>query len=122
MKKIAILLSIVFFMMMFSCKKNQLNGKSVIQGSVKHHSKVIPNAKVYIKFKAKEFPGRDFSVYDAMVTADSLGVYSIKCYKGDYYLFGTGYDSQISENVFGGTPVHIRNNETVDIDIAVTED
>lgn len=122
MKKIAVLLSIVFFMVIVSCKKNQLGGKSNIHGKVMHHSKAIANAKVYIKFKATEFPGRDVTLYDGMVTADSTGAYSIDCYKGDYYLFGTGYDNQIFKDVFGGTPVHIRNHEKIEIDLAVTED
>ena len=53
--------------------------------------------------------------------ADAEGHYEIKCYKGDYFLYGVGYDNSIQEIVTGGIAVHIRNNETVNVDVAVTE-
>lgn len=107
---------------LFACKKNQLGGKSTIKGTVLHHSKPIPNATVYIKFKAKDFPGSDTTKYDDHVKADVNGNYEIKCYKGDYYLYGYGYDYSVSPpRVVGGVPVHIRNKETVTVDVAVTE-
>ena len=107
----------------FSCKKNELGGKSTIKGAVKHHAKVIANATVFIKFNAKEFPGTDTTLYDAKVKADADGNYIIKCYKGDYYLFGLGSDYALPPpyKVTGGLSVHIRNKESIDIEIAVTE-
>lgn len=106
-----------------SCKKNQAGGKSTIKGKVAHHSKVIPFATVFIKFKAKDFPGSDTTVYDTKVHADANGEYSFSCYKGDYFLYGRGIDdAAVPPLVVGGAPVHIRNNETVQADIAVTED
>lgn len=121
--KKVIFISLFFLALIFACKKNQLGGKSVIQGKVVHHSKKIANATIFIKFKTKEFPGADTNLYDTKVRADKDGNYSIKCYKGDYYLYGYGYDYTIDPPyiVLGGTPVHIRNNETTDIDVAVTE-
>lgn len=109
--------------MFFSCKKDQLGGKSTIKGAVKHHVKLIGNATVFIKFNAKDFPGADTTVYNAKVRADANGNYSINCYKGNYYLYAIGYDQDViaPHIVSGGTPVNIRNNETVDIDLAVTE-
>lgn len=108
-------------MVAYSCKKNQLGGNATIEGNVLHHAKLIPNATVYIKFNAKEFPGFDAGKYDDKVTADASGHYSIKCYKGDYYLFGAGFDDQLPDSVFGGLAVHIRNKEKVNADLAVTE-
>lgn len=121
--KTVFLCGLMFSLLIYACKKNQLGGKSIIQGKVLHHSKPIANASVFIKFKAKEFPGKDTAQYDAKVRSDSLGNYSLKCYKGDYYLYSYGHDYTILPPyiVVGGTPVHIRNNETVDIDVAVTE-
>jgi hypothetical protein len=121
MKKILTLSGLLILLCCYSCKKNQLGGKSTIEGSVMHHARLIPNAIVYIKFNAKDFPGADLSAYDDKVTADADGHYSIKCYKGDYYLYGVGYDDQIQDNVYGGLPVHIRNKEKVQVDVAVTE-
>lgn len=121
MKKIVAFTLLI--LLAFGCKKNQLGGKSTISGTIKHHAKVIGNATVYIKFNAKEFPGTDVSVYDDKVTADASGNYTIKCYKGDYYLFAVGYDYAIEPpyTVVGGSPVHIRTKEDVQIDLAVTE-
>jgi hypothetical protein len=117
-----IILGIIVLVISFSCKKNQLGGNSTVLGKVFHHSKAIAGASVYIKFNAKEFPGTDVSVYDSKVLADKDGNYSFTCYKGDYYLYGVGIDNQSPPlPVFGGTPLHIRSNESITIDIAVTE-
>lgn len=122
MKKI-ILVVLISFLALSGCKKNQLGGKSTISGVIKHHSKLIANATVFIKFKSKEFPGPDTTAYDDKVKADASGSYTIKCYKGDYYLFAVGYDYSIPApyRVVGGSPVNIRNKEKVTIDLAVTE-
>ncbi len=106
-----------------SCKKNQLDGNSIIRGKVVHHSKAIAGARVFIKFNAKEFPGKDTSIYDAKVLADANGNFNFYCYKGDYYLFGYGQDLAIDPPyiVIGGVPVKIRTKEQVDLQIAVTE-
>ena len=118
MKKIILLL---VPLLILSCKKNQLGGTSTIKGTVLHHERFIANATVYIKFNSKDFPGTDVSKYDANVAADASGNYSLKCYKGDYYLYGVGYDPEIKEPVTGGIPIHIRNHETVNTDVPVTE-
>lgn len=105
-----------------SCHKEGPGGKSAVTGYVAHHSHKIPNAIVYIKYNATEFPGADVSKYDASVTADANGYYLIKdLYKGDYYVYGFGYDSSIQENVVGGIGVKLKRNETKTTDIPVTE-
>lgn len=116
------LLFIVTVMLFASCKKEGTGGKSTIKGIVKHHSTIIANAIVYIKYGAKDFPGADVSNYDANVTCDANGNYEIKeLRKGDYYLYGVGYDSAISANVYGGLSAKLRNNESKNVDIAVVE-
>lgn len=106
-----------------ACKKNQLGGNATISGTVRHHAKPISDAVVYIKFNAKEFPGHDVAAYDDKVTVDAAGNYSIRCYKGDYYLYSVGRDPAIVAPylVTGGAPVRIRAKEEVRIDLAVTE-
>ena len=124
-KKIILLSSLlIIFIFLFSCKKNQLGGQSTISGQVMHHSKVIANAAVFIKFNATEFPGADTLLYDSKVRADGNGNYSFNCYKGDYFLYGFGFDYAIPApyHVVGGLPVHIRNNEKKEINVAVTEE
>ena len=107
-----------------SCKKNEIGGKSTIKGHVSHHSRAIAYSAVFIKFNATEFPGADTTKYDSKVRADADGNYSFKVYKGDYYLYGFGFDYTIPSpyHVVGGLHVHIRNRETVDTDVAVTEE
>jgi hypothetical protein len=122
MKKIILLSASAFLVMLFACKKNQLGGSSTVFGVVAHHEKPIPNAVVYVKFNAKEFPGSDSTKYDAIVAADANGSYSFKCYRGNYYLYATGVDnSGTPEYVSGGVPVRVRSNETFEADVAVTE-
>lgn len=110
-------------LLILSCKKNQIGGKAEVKGYVKHHGKAISYARVFIKYNAKDFPGSDTNLYDAKVFADENGFYSIKFYKGDYYLYGYGYDYAIPAPyiVVGGTSVHLRYNEKKDLDLYVTE-
>ena len=106
-----------------SCKKNQTGGKATLKGTVMHHSKPIPDAYIYIKYKATEFPGDDYKLYDTYVQADGSGNYSISFYKGTYYLYAVGRDLDIPSpyEVKGGMSVSLRNKETLVKDIAVTE-
>jgi len=114
---------LVISLTFFSCKKNELGGTGIIKGTVKHHAKIIGKATVYIKFNAKEFPGTNVSLYDDKVVADELGNYKISCFKGDYYLYAVGFDDDVPPPsiVSGGAPVKIRNRETVEIELAITE-
>ncbi|MDP1802460.1 MAG: hypothetical protein Q8L81_13965 [Bacteroidota bacterium] len=123
MKRYILYIFILTGIVFYSCKKNNIGGTAEIKGIVKHHAKIIANATVYIKFNAKEFPGTDLSVYDASVSVDANGNYSIKCYKGDYYLYGVGHDEDVPSPsiVKGGVPVNIRNKEVVEIELPVTE-
>lgn len=108
----------------YGCKKNQLGGKAQISGVIKHHTKVISYATVFIKFNAKDLPGTDTTLFDEKVRADADGNYTIKCYKGNYFLYGYGYDNQVTTNngrVTGGSGVSVRNNEKVTVDLGVTE-
>lgn len=122
MKKISLLVPLLFFVL--ACKKNQLGGKSSVQGKVIHHSKAIANAIVYIKFNSKESAGSDISKYDTKVLADGNGNYSIpSLYKGDYYLYAVGEDFATPPPyiVNGGVPVKLGSKESIGIDIPVTE-
>ena len=118
-KQIFILIALV--LLFGNCKKNQLGGTSQITGTVMHHSRFIPNARVFIKFNAQDFPGTDTTKYDAKVMADDKGNYVVKCYQGNYYLYAFAYDVYFLKNVSGGIPVKIRKSENLSLDIAVTE-
>lgn len=107
----------------FSCVKEGPGGKGGIKGMVRHHSKPIPGAVVYIKYGAKESPGTNVTRYDASVNADGNANYQFAdLKKGDYYLLGIGFDSSIVQVVTGGIPVTIGKNEIAQTDVPVTEE
>ncbi len=118
--------SIAFFILVVfitACKKNQLGGNATIEGTVKHHTKVITKATVFIKFNVEEFPGGDTALYDDKVRVDKDGNFKFEVYKGKYYVYAFGYDYNIPSpfHVVGGVPVSIRSKEDVSVIIPVTE-
>lgn len=121
-KKTIFLLSII--LVISSCKKNKLDGNAVIEGVVQHHSKIIPNASVFIKFNATDQPSTDTLVYDAKVRADKDGYFKFNVYKGSYYIYGFGNDYAIAApyHVVGGQGVKTRSKEKVTITLFVSED
>lgn len=105
-----------------ACKKEGVGGKSSVNGNVKHHSKLIPNAIVYIKYGATEFPGADISLYDDKVTSDTNAHYEFKdLEKGDYFLYGVGTDLAGPYTVVGGVAVKLKRNKASTNDVPVTE-
>lgn len=117
------ILPIVAVALLCSCKKNQAGGNAEIRGRVLHHSSPVPNATVYIKYNAREFPGSDISLYNTQVIADASAGFSFKCYKGDYYLYGKGEEQRPDTliSVDGGVPVTVRSKEVVEANVAVSE-
>lgn len=105
-----------------SCRKEGIGGKSKVSGYVKHHGNIIPNAVVYIKYGATEFPGTDLSDYNFSFTTGSDAYYQFKdLRKGDYYLYSVGYDNSIAQEVRGGIAIKLKYNKAITIDVPVTE-
>lgn len=104
------------------CKKEGIGGNSTISVSVKHHEALIPHAKVYIKYGAKEFPGATLTNYDDSLETDAVAHgHFDDLVKGEYYLYGVGYDSAISEVVSGGISVKLSKGSELEVDVPVTE-
>lgn len=121
MKQLSLLM-LVSVLTFTACKKEGTGGKSSVSGTVKHHAIVIPNAVVYIKYGATEFPGADVSVYDASVVANASAQYEFKeLQKGDYYIYGVGFDSSQMQTVTGGIGIFLKKNEAKKTDVPVTE-
>ncbi len=118
-------LAIFVLAFLFSCKNYDegFGGDAQVSGSIKHHSTLIPNAWVWIKFGSKELPGTDSTLFDAYGQADSTGNYSVTgLTPGNYYFYGSGWDPAIAQAVFGGLPVFIEDeDDALSINLAVTE-
>ena|ERR1035437_628414 len=107
---------------LFACHKEGTGGKSSVSGYVMHHSKAIPNAIVYIKYGATEFPGTDVSLYDASIPTGADAHYEFKdLRRGDYYLYGVGFDNSIVATVTGGIGIKLKYNKSTTTDVPVTE-
>lgn len=110
--------------MISSCSQNAgTGGNNTVIATVKHHGLIIPNATVYIKYNATEFPGENPNLYDDYKTAGKDGKVKFEGLKrGDYYFFGKGFDTTINQIVIGGIPVQLlqKAGEKL-IDIPVTE-
>ena|ERR1035437_8376714 len=122
-QKTSIIILFGLLLISFSaCHKEGVGGKSSVSGSVMHHSKLIPNAIVYIKYGATEFPGADVSLYDASVLTGADAHYEFKdLRKGDYYLYGVGNDNSIPGIVTGGIGIKLKYNKTTSTDVPVVE-
>jgi len=121
MKKIIVLSCAIFLLL--SCKKNQIDGDATVEGIVKHHSKIIPYASIFIKYNAIDLPSTDTLAYDAKVRADKDGYYTFNAYKGKYFVYAFGYDYAIPApfHVVGGQGVKLRSKEKVTLNLFVTE-
>jgi hypothetical protein len=121
MKKIIFVFAVV--LTVIGCKKNQLGGDAVIEGTVMHHEKVITDATVFIKFNATDQPSTDTNAYDAKVKVDKDGYFKFNAYKGKYFIYGYGHDLTIAPPfiVNGGKAIKLRSKETVSVTLFVTE-
>ena len=112
--------------MAVACKRDGTGGDCEIAAFAKHHETLIPGCTIYIKYGAKEFPGTDLSVYDDSKKAGSVGeakghTHFSGLLKGDYYLYGVGYDSSISMEVRGGIHIKLKKKGETELDVPVTE-
>lgn len=105
------------------CKKNNVGGNALVNGTVKHHTKSIANARIFVKFGSNNFPGADTNLYDHRFSADLNGNFSIQLYKGNYYFYAIGLDYAIAPpyTVKGGIPVILRSAEELTKTIGITE-
>jgi hypothetical protein len=128
MKKTIYLLLLAIVVTAASCKRDENDCETAtITGTVRHHSDLIPSAMVYLKHGAKDAPAdsRNPRSYDDSIRAGANAVYSFTSkQKGDYYILGIGYDTDISDSVYGGLSFTIQCNsqpQTVTIDVPVVE-
>lgn len=109
--------------------KGGTGGDNSMMVYLKHHSKLITSIPghpdtLFIKYNTNELPGEDPSDFDTYYIGDTLTdhfmIDQLNC--GDYYLFGAGWDTTISQRVKGGIPVTIDDDAgQVIVNVPVTE-
>ena len=105
-----------------ACVEEGPGGTSTIDGITAHHGDPIPDTKVYIRYGSLESPGLDPALYDDSTTANAAAEFTFSgLQKGEYYLFGVGYDSAFGAPVRAGLPVELGSGEKVNVEVPVTE-
>lgn len=115
-----------------SCKPDKKEsagkgGSATLDIRPQHHTvaKNIINGKVFIRYNTLDAPTS--GVYDdsvACTNRDSISIANFSGLKnGSYYLFVTGYDTTVSQNVKGGVPCTISTQSaTLSVTVPVSED
>lgn len=104
------------------CVDEGPGGTARIDGTTSHHELLIPDSKVYIQYGSLLSPGTDPELYDDSTTSDQSASFSFPgLQKGDYYIYGVGFDSTIGETVMAGIPVSLKSGESSNVLLPVTE-
>ena len=104
------------------CVEAGPGGTARVDGVTAHHDLPIPNTKVYIQYGSLLSPGTDPGLYDDSTTSNGNAQFSFTgLQKGDYYIYGIGFDSTIGEVVRAGIPVSLKSGDAVDVIVPVTE-
>lgn len=111
----------------FGCKKKSsagTGGNANLKVVAQHHSLSIDSGTIYIKFNTLDAPSD--GVYDltqsfsSSSTGNAFTIFNgLK--KGDYYIYGTGWDPSISNQVKGGIPYTVESETELSIIVPVTE-
>ena len=126
--------SFALILMLYSCSPDNSapiagkGGNATLTLNLKHHGvgHNLINSKVYVKYNAQDVPSN--RLYDDSLTAiedasDTLQIAVFSGLKnGNYYFYGTGYDTSIFKPVYGGIPFKITLQSTQAYDLPVSED
>ncbi len=110
-----------------SCTKKPsagLGGNANLNIKVYHHATPIDSCTIYIKFNSSEAVSlSEYDLTQKLVLDSNGNSYTIfsGLKKGDYYIYGEGWDPSISNNVKGGLPYTIKDETDLMISIPVTE-
>lgn len=127
MKYTLLLFLVTLSIFQLGCKKKSsagLGGNANLKITAIHHAAVIDSCKVYIKFNSSEAVTLGEYEVSEWVKKDSLGnsyVIFKGLKKGDYYIYGEGYDPSILNTVKGGIPYTIEEETDLSINLPVTE-
>ncbi len=96
-------------------------GNAILKVIPKHHGLVMDSCTVYIKYNTQDAAAsNDDSVKCTPDNGVSTAIFpGLK--KGNYYLYGKGWDDNISMDVIGGLPYVINEETTLSVNLPVTE-
>lgn len=110
-----------------SCERKESNiagkgGKATLKVTPQHHGKNIDSCTVSLKYNTQDKPttAYDETVKCVMENGKPVATFS-ELKPGNYYLYGNGWDKNISQNVEGGIPYTIGEEKTYEINVPVTE-
>jgi len=131
MKNLAgIVICVSLFFFLAACGKDDsqkiVHGNVTLNVKVLHHNWTIHYLPVYLKSNTTEWPGRDSTLYDSMTETTQNGRCQFNnLYPGNYYIYASGYDPVVNNNVIGYMPVTITNagltDNAMDITLYVSE-
>jgi hypothetical protein len=113
-----------------SCLYGGTGGDVTVAAFPKHHGVEIFSTdsahldSAYVKFNATNSPGTSPSSYDLAIAGEvgenHVHIEGLK--KGKYFIMMAGYDTSISQRVFGGAALEItQSSGEIDLNVAVTE-
>lgn len=111
-----------------SCKRIEKEpagkgGSATINAVLRHHDvyKNIINGKTFIKYNAQDASETYDDSVDCIYISGMPTAKFSQLKKGKYYLYGTGFDTSIRQNVKGGIPYEVTEEAELNITLPVTE-
>lgn len=130
MKQIGMKLSLVALvatMFFTACERKESTpvagkgGNATLKVTPQHHGDDIDSCTIFLKYNVLDKPSAyDEEVKCVMENGKPVATFS-NLHKGNYYVFGRGWDPEIEQNVEGGIPYTITEDKTINITVPVTE-
>lgn len=96
-------------------------GSATLKVTPQHHGENIDSCTIFLKYNATDLP----SSYDEEVICVQEGRKPVATFsslkKGQYYIYGDGWDPDINQAVVGGIPFQVEEERTYEITVPVTE-
>lgn len=112
-----------------ACKKKEdtateiagKGGNATLKVTAQHHGDNIDSCTIFLKYNVQDKP----DTYDEEVVCVPENGKPVATFtglkKGNYYIYGDGWDPDIDQKVVGGIPYTITEEKTLDINVPVTE-
>ncbi len=126
MKSIS-LMSIAAMLLITACERKETvivggkGGNATLKVTPQHHGDNIDSCTIYLKYNVQDKPSSyDEEVKCVMENGKPVATFT-NLNKGNYYVYGKGWDPGIEQEVAGGIPYTITEEATKEITVPVTE-